>query len=64
MYELLEEVEAIPKDQLREYILKRAECIVRNTQGESWDDPEEWQMDAVELAHAIYRMLRNEEAGN
>jgi hypothetical protein len=57
-YELLEDVMEVPKEDLRDYILKRAECITRNTQGDSWDDPEDWQMDAVELAHAVMRFLQ------
>lgn len=57
-YELLEEVGKIQEDKLQEYIEKRALTIVRNTQGDSWDDPEEWQIDAVELAHAVVRFLR------
>lgn len=56
-YELLESVNALQPHELNQYILPRAECIVANTQGESWDDPEEWMIDAVELAHAVYRML-------
>lgn len=57
-YELLEEVNELPADKLKDYMLRCAERIVRNTQGESWDDPEEWQMEAVELAHAVYRFLK------
>jgi hypothetical protein len=55
-YELLEEVNKLQPHELIAYAAKRAERIVSNTQGESWDDPEEWQMDAVELAHAVYRL--------
>lgn len=58
-YEVLEEIEAMPLEELPAYIKKRAETIVRNTQGDSWDDSEEWQMDAVELAHALHRMARD-----
>ena len=57
-YEVLEEIEAMSLEELPAYIKKRAEKIVRNTQGDSWDDPE-WEMDAVELAHALYRMARD-----
>lgn len=56
---LLPEVVAIPPAELSAYILKRAERIVRNTPGDtdSWDDPESYQMDAVELAHAVMRAM-------
>lgn len=52
---ILEEVAAVPLEGLNEYIRKRAEEIVRATQGDSWDDPEDWQISAVELAHAVFR---------
>ena len=57
-YELLEEVNALPLDQLKEYIFKRAQTIVRHTQGDSWDDPEEIELDSVELGHAVYRLFK------
>ena len=57
--ELLEQVEGLAADQLIEYAQQRADRIVRYTQGDSWDDPEEWQTEAVELAHAFYRMKRD-----
>lgn len=55
---LLDEVEAVGQDELREYIRRRAVRIVRDTQGDSWDDPEDWALEAVELAHAVVRLLR------
>ena len=55
---LMDEVESLADCELRDYIRRRAEKIVRNTQGDSWDDPEEWQLDAAELAHAVFRDLR------
>ena len=61
-YELLEEVAQLPEEQLKEYILKRARTIVSNTQGDSWDDPEDYQMDSIELAHAVYRLLKEQTA--
>lgn len=56
-YQILEDIESLPKESLESYILERASIIVRNTQGDSWDDPEDWQIEAVELAHAAYRLL-------
>ena len=61
-YELLESVQALQPHELKQYALSRAECIVANTQGDSWDDSEEWMIDAVELAHTIYRLLKPEVA--
>lgn len=55
--DLMPEVQAVPTDELKEYIRERAETIVSQTQGDSWDDPEEWQIEAVELAHAVMRLL-------
>ncbi len=55
--ELLPEVTALKGEELLGYIHKRAVLIVENTQGDSWDDPEEWSMDAAELAHAVVRLL-------
>lgn len=61
---LLNEVIALPASELVKYVHQRAANIVSNTpesldgDGESWDDPEEWQMDAIELAHAVVRLLR------
>ncbi len=59
---LLKTVEDIKFVELVDYINKRAESIVRSTQGDSWDDPESWQTIAVELAHATFRLL-NEKIG-
>lgn len=56
--ELLEDVLKLNSDTIREYIRERAETIVENTQGDSWDDPEEWQSEAVELAHAVHRLFK------
>ena len=56
---LMPEVAEMPLDELREYALKRAKTIVRATPGDegaSWDDPEEWQDAAAELAHAFIRL--------
>lgn len=61
--ELMDEVEALDKKDLIGYIKERAELIVSNTQGDEWDDPEAWQIDAAELAHAVVRYfdsLKNE----
>lgn len=42
----------------REYMLERAQLIAdRTPDGEDWDDPDEWQLDAAELAHAVVRFL-------
>lgn len=57
--DLLPEIEALKPEEVRPYIQARADTIVRNTQGDSWDDPEEWQLEAVELAHAVSRLLRD-----
>lgn len=56
---LLPEVTKLPRVELRAYALKRARRIVRETPGDSdvWCDPEEWQSDAIELAHAVARLL-------
>lgn len=56
---LLPEVAKLLPDELRTYALKRARSIVRETPGDSdtWCDPEEWESDAVELAHAVVKML-------
>jgi hypothetical protein len=58
------EVTALPRVELRAYALKRARRIVRETPGDSdaWCDPEEWQSEAIELAHAVARLL-DEAAG-
>jgi len=56
---LMPEVAEMPLDQLREYAIERAKAIVRATPGDdgaSWDDPEEWQDAAAELAHAFIRL--------
>ena len=63
---LLAEVRALSPEELRAYALSRAEMIVRNTRADcdSWDDPEEWQSEAAELAHAVVLLLHNSgEAG-
>jgi hypothetical protein len=41
-------------------LLKRAERIARNTRldVDSWDDPEEWQTEAVELAHGFIALVK------
>ncbi len=56
---LLPEITRLPRVELRAYALKRARRIVRETPGDSdaWCDPEEWQSEAVELAHAVARWL-------
>lgn len=56
---LLPEVTKLPQSELRAYALTRARRIVRETPGDSdaWCDPEEWQGEAVELAHAVARLL-------
>lgn len=58
-FRLLPEVTELPRVELRAYALQRARRIVRETPGDSdaWCDPEEWQSDAVELAHAVARLL-------
>lgn len=53
--ELMDEVEALTDKELVSYITTRAEMIVSNTQGDDWDDSDEWQIDAAELAHAVVR---------
>ena len=58
-YVLVEDVEDLSPADLIKYATAKAERIVRNTQGESWDDPEEYQLDSIELAHAFYRMVRD-----
>ncbi len=55
---LLEEVEVLSPGALREYIGKRAELICSNTQGECWGGSEDWIIEAVELAHAVVKLLR------
>jgi hypothetical protein len=54
---ILDEVMQVPVEQLPSYIENRARKIVAETQGDSWDDPEEWQLEAVELAHAVTRAI-------
>jgi hypothetical protein len=59
---LLPEVEALSREDLKAYACERAERIARQTPGvpagAAWDDPEEWQADAAELAHAVVLLLR------
>jgi len=57
--DLLEEIEAIALEEVRPYIQTRSDAIVLATQGDCWDDPEQWQLEAVELAHGVYRLLRD-----
>ena len=56
---LIFEVTNLPRTELRAYALKRALRIVQGTPGDSdaWCDPEDWEEDAVELAHAVARLL-------
>jgi hypothetical protein len=59
IFALMPEVAEMPLDELRKYALERAKTIVRATPGDdgaSWDDPEEWQDAAAELAHAFIRL--------
>ncbi len=58
--QLMESVLAVREPELEAYIKRRAENIVSNTQGDDWDDPEDWQSDAVELAHAVVRYFKGE----
>lgn len=58
MIDLLDDVEHQSKASLVQYALQRAELIVRRTQGDSWDDPEDYMSESVELAHAFVRMMR------
>ncbi len=56
---LLPEVLALPPMELIAYIRVRAENIVARTPGTedaSWDDPEDYQLAAIELAHAVHRL--------
>ena len=56
---LMPEVADMPLAELHEYALRRAKTIVAATPGDdgaSWDDPEEWQDAAAELAHAFIRL--------
>jgi len=57
---LLKGVKALPREDLESFIAERAKRIVEQTpgNGDAWDDPEEWQDEAVELAHAGIRFLR------
>lgn len=56
---LVDEVELLPVEYLSSYIQKRARIIVEATQEDNWDDPEEWTCEAVEMAHALFRMNRD-----
>lgn len=58
--EIMPDVAALPVDQLSAYALERAKIIARETQGDSWDDPEEWLGAAAELAHAVVRLSQIE----
>jgi hypothetical protein len=59
---LLPEVEALTREDLKAYALKRAERIARETPGvpedAPWCDSEEWTADAAQLAHAVVLLLR------
>ena len=55
---VFEEIEVLRGTELLEYIKKRAEKIVRRTQGDSWDDMEELECDSIELAHAVYHSMQ------
>jgi hypothetical protein len=59
-YKLPENIEALQPHELKKHALGRAECIVANTQGDSWDDPEDWMIEAVEPAHVVYRLLSSD----
>jgi hypothetical protein len=41
-------------------LLKRAERIARDTRldTDSWDDPEDWQLEAAELAHGFIALIK------
>lgn len=54
---IMNEVARVGQSDLIGYIQSRAAHIVSQTQGESWDDTEEWMVDAAELAHAVVRLL-------
>ena len=58
---LLEEVEAVPTEELANYTFKRARLVVERTQGDSWNDPEEYQIETIELAHAVFRQWRDDQ---
>lgn len=58
--EILQEVRELPRESLSCYILDRASLIVSQTQGDSWDDPEEWALAAAQLAHAVWRYFKGE----
>jgi hypothetical protein len=38
-------------------VVSHAKYIVQKTQGQEWDDPEEWATEAAELAHAVLRLI-------
>ena len=42
-----------------DYIQKRARIIVAATQENNCDDPEEWTCEAVEMAHALVRLVQD-----
>lgn len=55
---VIAEISALNDAELAATIAASAEIIVRNTQGDSWDDPKEWLADATELAHAVFEQQR------
>lgn len=57
--QLMEEVEALSKDELVEQIKTLAKGITKETQGDSWDDPEQWQLEAAVLAHSVVKLFRD-----
>jgi hypothetical protein len=62
---LLPEVMSMTGNELMKYALARAKMIAKDTPGDSdsWDDPESWQAEAVELAHAIVRLSEVADTG-
>ncbi len=58
-YVLMEDIEAMSPENLMKHAQKCAELAVSKTQGDSWDDPEDYEIELIELAHAFFRMKRD-----
>ena len=59
---LLDSVNELKVSELKAYALERALRIALQTPGgenQSWDDTEDWLIDAAELAHAVVRLLQS-----
>jgi hypothetical protein len=57
----IESLLELSDDDLRHQIFSDAEHIVSRTPvGEPWDFPEDWQFEAVRLAHAIAEFMKRQ----